>query len=194
MGTCLTVIKVVGTSALGIYAGTSIANLTSFDIFSRVLNSYSVNNNIKSSKEIVQVIKAKLLVNGIFKNALGLISSIAFYLAYSSGPKALKHPYLIYSGLVFPICSLSLGLISGKAIHKLLFECSAGAKTEVKSGLDDSVYNDLGEADIEEEVELHLRKENLLNFISGLKIANRINSVVSLAGFVVSVIGIYGDY
>jgi autophagy-related protein 33 len=215
MGTCLAVIKVIGVTTLGVYTGSVATNaLNGYDIVKYVLESSATINNIK---QINAFITKKLATNGIFLSVLGSISSIAFQLAYNAAPARSKHPYLIYSSLVFPISSVIYGLVSRKQLLKFFYldwflanskpvKDAKPKKEPIRSELDNSVYKDLGDsssvdehgededAEIEAEVDFHLSKRVAQEALDSVQFANKFVSVLSVLGFVIASVGVHGDF
>lgn len=219
MGTCLAVTKVIGTTTLGLYTGITLANISHYDIFVHVLESTTVQN----FNEVNAHLKSKIKENGVILSVLGGISSIFFQLSYFKAPTRAQHPYLIYASLVLPISSVVYGLISRKELIKFFkldelikeWRFGVGAvevlkkqkKEQAISELDNSVYKDLGSDDsssvegaqqedeeITREVEVHLNKTSSENLVKKLGLANKIVGGVSLVGFVIASVGIYGDF
>lgn len=169
MGTCLAVIKVIGISTLGLYTGAIATNvLSGYDILKFVLDKTATVSNIDT---INRSIRSKLSLNTLIINLLGSVSSLAFQLAYFGAPPRGKHPYLIYSSLVFPLSYLIHFKFVRSEINKFynLKASKSGSRTDeddgkkkkrklnkaekqkksneqLRSDLDNSIYKDLGEA------------------------------------------------
>lgn len=165
MGTCLAVIKVIGISTLGLYTGVVATNvLSGYDILKFVLNKTATVSNIDT---INKFIRSKLSFNGIAINILGTVSSLAFQLAYFGAPPRSKHPYLIYSSLVFPLSYFIHFKFAKNELNKFyklkdsqnkshmdvndqrkkrkLNQEKKQKNDSLRSELDNSVYKDLGE-------------------------------------------------
>ncbi|KAH3682934.1 hypothetical protein WICPIJ_006088 [Wickerhamomyces pijperi] len=221
MGTCLAVIKIIGTTSLGIYTGTVFSNqLTSLDILKK-----SILRNTENAKPL-EIIKEHLTLNSIVLGIFGSLSTFAFQLSFFGAPVSLKHPYLIYSSLVFPIsAAIFISLNCEDLIRLINFESlildsdkketktkkAKKEKKQLRSDLDNSVYKDLGESNSEEEgeedlaaveedeeinneVEAHLEKATALKVVENLKLSNSIVLGVSLTGLLITAIGLYGDH
>lgn len=201
MGTCLAVIKVVGLSTLGLYTGGVATNvLSGYDILKFVLDKTATISNLDT---VNKFIRSKLSLNGIILNVLGAISSFAFQLAYFGAPARSKHPYLIYSSLVFPLSYLTYYNLARSEVSMFyrLKELGVDASTRdakkekqrpqkdyLRSDLDNSAYKDLGdsssvdgnEESIEELLghdgqEVEKEVEFHLNRHTGLNALNRIH-------------------
>lgn len=198
MGTCLAVIKVVGITSLGLFTGGVCTNvLNGSDIVEYVINSSSKSN----IKQINSIIIKKIKTNAIYLSVVGSISTIAFQLAYFGAPARYQHPYLIYSSLIFPISSILYGLLSKDSILKYFNLDSlikSNKREPIRSELDNSVYKDLGENseddEIEEEVEFHLSKKIAIEALDKLKDVNKIVSVISFIGLLITSVGVHGDF
>ncbi|CCH44217.1 putative membrane protein [Wickerhamomyces ciferrii] len=230
MGTCLAVTKIIGTTSLGIFAGYSISNISTYDILIKVLSQSNLIDFAQWNGKINEI----LVKNSIVLGGLGGISSLLFALSYNSSPSSGKHPYLIYASLVLPISSILIGILGKNEISNylkldsLIEKFKQGntisgdnvkqVKQVITSELDNSVYKDLGDDsvsttseqdqdqepitpegqneddEISKEVEIHLNKTTILNLLNKLNFINKFISGVSVLGFVISSIGIYGDY
>lgn len=224
MGTCLAVIKIIGTTSLGIYTGTVFSNqLSNLDILKKTI--------LKNTENVkpLDIMKEHLTVNTIVLGIFGSLSTLAFQLSFFGAPARLKHPYLIYSSLVFPISAAVFGALNFKDLCKLInFDSlvrdnmtqdtktkkAKKDKKQLRSDLDNSVYKDLGEsnsdedeqteeaelAEVEEdeeiskEVEAHLEKTTALKVVDNLKFSNSIVLGVSFTGLLITAIGLYGDH
>ncbi|CDR36352.1 CYFA0S01e00760g1_1 [Cyberlindnera fabianii] len=222
MGTCLAVIKVIGTTSLGLFAGTVVTMTSGSEILKHVLLSSS--GSVTLSDQSYGLVKKQITWFGAVLAALGTISTTAFQLAYTSAPRSMKHPYLIYASLVFPVSAGVYYGISGRALKNwygfkgLLQEQGKkkkqdedavvqkkADKKQVVSDLDNSIYKDLGETsadeaanaedeEIEAEVEAHLNERSAIDALNKVQLGNKIVSALSTLGFVVATIGIYGDF
>jgi hypothetical protein len=210
MGTCLTVIKIVGTTSLGLYAGAVATNLTNYEILIHVLHSA----NASTLNRANAVIKDKLKTTGRLLTTLGTVATSAFLLAYTQAPSVLKHPYLIYASLVAPISGLVYvalaknDLVKYCQLEKLIQQQKKKQPKEaVVSELDNSVYKDLGDVlttsdederaedgEIEQEVEFHLSQKTAQQTLERLHLGDQINAVLATTGFIITTIGLYGDH
>lgn len=223
MGTCLTVIKVVGTTSLGIYAGVIASNLSNYGIMSHVLKTATV----ATSEKATGLVLGKIKTTGALLASLGTIATGAFILAYTQAPRALKHPYLIYASLVAPLTSIIYLGLTRPHLHQYCElkkmkkqrqaerPASKKHKQEVISELDNSTYKDLGDvlttsdeetpsaqttstgdedSEVEQEVELHLAQKSLLDTLYSVHLGDHINVAISTLGFVVATVGLYGDH
>lgn len=121
MGTCVTVIKLIGFSSLGLLSGslTYLSIQAIPDLITQLNNQVSV--SAASATSILDSIAQNLTVSKISNVLLTAISSGMFYLAYKYSPPLEKHPYLIYSGLGAPLAIAALyvqGLSADGAIAK----------------------------------------------------------------------------
>lgn len=220
MGACLTVIKVVGTASLGLYAGAVATNLTTHDILVQCLTA----TDITTAQRANAVIKDKLRASARLLGALGSLATTAFLLAYTQAPPALKHPYLLYAALVAPISTAVYTVLIKADVTKYCemqkakkmrpSSANKQKKESLVSDLDNSVYKDLGDVlttsdeddarsasaaqdedeEIEQEVELHLNQKTLLSILNHVHLGDKITSVLSIAGFVLATVGLYGDH
>ncbi|KAG7191347.1 uncharacterized protein KQ657_003519 [Scheffersomyces spartinae] len=101
-GTCVTTIKVLGVTLLGLL--TSSLVFTVYDLIPRLIKEISV-SGVETSTKKSSCISLRLFVPGV-RISLGLLggaSSILFSLAYLYSPLYAQHPYLIYASLVSPL-------------------------------------------------------------------------------------------
>ncbi|KAH3675979.1 hypothetical protein WICMUC_002275 [Wickerhamomyces mucosus] len=220
MGTCLAVIKIIGTTSLGIYTGTVFSNqLSNLDVLKSTI--------LKTGEFQLEIVKDNLKTNGIVLGVFGTLSALSFNLAYFGAPAKYKHPYLIYSSLVFPISTVVYTLFSREDLRSLFHikgllnrsktppapKKLKKEKQQIRSDLDNSVYKDLGDTsnteededeeaelaaveedeEITQEVESHLQKTTALKVIDSLKFSNLIVLGVSVAGLLITSIGLYGE-
>lgn len=209
MGTCLAVIKVTGTAALGIYAGVAISSLTNYEILTHVL----ATANSANLNHVKGLIRGQFVQTMRLLTALGSLASSAFILAYSQAPRTLKHPYLIYASLVTPLSSLIYyGLLRGPVtnylrLKQLQVKESKEPRERVVSELDNSVYKDLGDVlttsdedekaedeEISEEVEFHLTQKTIEQTLERGHLGDKVNAVLGVLGFVIATVGLYGDH
>lgn len=108
MGTCVTVIKLIGFSSLGLLSGslTYLSIQAIPDLITRLNNQVSI--TAASATSILDSISQNLTISKISNVLLTAISSGMFYLAYKYSPPLEKHPYLIYSGLGAPLAIAAL--------------------------------------------------------------------------------------
>lgn len=127
MGTCVTVIKLVGFSSLGLLSA-SLTYLTIQSIPSLIarLNS-QVSITAGSASAVLDAISRNLTLSKISNVLLSAVSSGMFYLAYKYSPLLEQHPYLIYSGLGAPLALASLYLQGCSA------ECSIAKRSSVRN-------------------------------------------------------------
>lgn len=115
MGTCVTVIKVIGFSSLGLLSAslTYLSIQTIPDLITRLKNQVSI--TATSASAVLDAVTSTLTFSKLSNVLLSAVSSGAFYLAYKYSPPLEKHPYLIYSGLGAPLALLSLYFQGSKA-------------------------------------------------------------------------------
>lgn len=108
MGTCVTVIKLIGFSSLGLLSASltylSIQSIP--DLITRLNNQVSI--TAASATAVLDSVAQNLTISKITNVLLTAVSSGMFYLAYKYSPPLEKHPYLIYSGLGAPLAIASL--------------------------------------------------------------------------------------
>lgn len=199
MSVCLAVTKSIAVSSLGIYAGivttsTLVSYITPLDVI---------------SKHLSPVI-CKL---GELASALGVLSSGFFAASYFGAPQRLRHPYLLYGALVAPVSAAYLWAIS-RCNHKYYGKRHCAHNKEKKSEspqLNESVV-DLGNdaphghppitdngakcpfgsaaATNEPASKDHCRPVNCQRkIVSHLTVV----TLATIAGFVASVVGVYGE-
>ncbi|QRG36912.1 hypothetical protein FDK38_001272 [Candidozyma auris] len=120
MGTCITVIKVVGASSLGLLSG----NLA-FQSYKRVPELIrQLNNQVSiSSTQAVSVLRA--VTNNIYISTAAnvLFASLTTYLfstAYKYSPPSGRHPYLLYCAVGAPLALASYVLQARSADVKIV--------------------------------------------------------------------------
>lgn len=130
MGTCVTVIKLIGFSSLGLLS--SSLTYQSFqsipDLITRLNNQVSISTG--SASAVLNAITKNLTVSKISNILLTFLSSGMFYLAYKYSPPLEKHPYLIYSGLGGPLALASLWL-QGSSAETSISKRSSIRKTKL---------------------------------------------------------------
>lgn len=138
MGTCVTVIKLVGFSSLGLLS----ASLTYLSIQSipnliaRLNNQVSITTG--SASAVLDAISCNLTASKLSSVLLTAVSSGMFLLAYKYSPLLDQHPYLIYSGLGAPLALASLYLQGNIADSNIANRSSARkAKLATKKSSDD---------------------------------------------------------
>lgn len=196
MSVCLGVIKSIAVSSLGLYAGTLVTG---------TLVSY-----VTPLEVISQHLKPVVCKLGEFASVLATLSTGFFSLSYFGAPPQLRHPYLLYGALVAPVSGLYLWAIS-RCNHK----CSSSRKNHCPVGranhadpappLNDSVV-DLGpvpETDGDAKCpfgsaaatngtaaqDAHRPQACQSKIVTHLTLI----SVATVAGFVASVVGVYGE-
>lgn len=199
MSVCLAVTKSIAVSSLGIYAGI---------VTTSTLVSYIMPLDV-ISKHLSPVI-CKL---GELASALGMVSSTFFAASYFGAPLPLRHPYLLYGALVAPVSAAYLWAIS-RCNHKYYSKRHCAQSDEKKSDspqLNDSVVdlgketpaghppiaNDgakcpFGSAAATNEpasVDAHRPVNCQRKIVSHLTLI----SLATIAGFVASVVGVYGE-
>lgn len=119
MSVCLGVTKGIAVSSLGIYAGI----LTTGSLCSYMIPSHVITEHLRSA--VCRI--------GEAASTLGLLSTGFFSLSYFGAPTHLRHPYLIYSALVAPASALYLWAIS-RCNHK----CHAKSKLSKEGKTDEN--------------------------------------------------------
>lgn len=137
MGTCVTVIKLVGFSSLGLLS----ASLTYLSIQSIPNLIARLNNQVSitagSSSAVLDAISCNLTASKLSSVLLTAVSSGMFLLAYKYSPLLEQHPYLIYSGLGAPLALASLYLQGNIADSNIAKRSSARkAKLATKKSSD----------------------------------------------------------
>lgn len=108
MGTCITVIKIVGASSLGLMTGslTYQSFQTIPDLIRQLNNQVSISAN--SASEILSAVTTNLLVSKALNVLLASLLTAFFAMAYKYSPASAKHPYLLYSALGGPLALVLL--------------------------------------------------------------------------------------
>lgn len=196
MSVCLAVTKSIAVSSLGIYAGivttsTVVSYITPLDVI---------------TKHLSPVI-CKL---GELASALGLVSSGFFAASYFGAPEQLRHPYLLYGALVAPVSAAYLWAIS-RCNHKYYNKRHCEQKKAESPQLNESVVdlgkdapaghpaitndgakcpfgsaaanNEPASNDAHRPVNCHRKIVSHLTLIT----------LATIAGFVASVVGVYGE-
>lgn len=247
MGTCITVIKVVGASSLGLLSG----NLA-FQSYKRVPELIrQLNNQVSiSSTQAVSVLRA--VTNNIYISTAAnvLFASLTTYLfstAYKYSPPSGRHPYLLYCAVGAPL-ALALyvlqarsadvkivkraglqqehveGQVASKSDAATTAPAPAPALVQANEDSDGSlgksyihVSDSLSSSStpsttspnspqqqatdihpttsaIEQEVEEALSKKEYINNLETVKKSYKTAFTISSAAFVVSAIGLVGDF
>ncbi|SGZ56690.1 CIC11C00000000487 [Sungouiella intermedia] len=130
MGTCVTVIKLVGFSSLGLLS----ASLTYLSIQSIPNLIARLNNQVSisatSASGVLDAIAHKLTLSKLANVFLSAVSSGMFYLAYKYSPVLEQHPYLIYSGLGAPLALATL-YVQGNGADSSISKHSAVRKSKL---------------------------------------------------------------
>lgn len=138
---------------------------------------------------------------------LSAISSSAFVLAYALSPSRARHPYLLWSALF--VGASSLGDFLLQPVNAKTGSAAARAKAEAKRSVKsakegrparamDASYEVVGDSDTpdserESEVEEEVNGEEVRSLMEAYVLGLGIRGLVSGAGFVMSVVGIWGD-
>lgn len=108
MGTCVTVIKLVGFSSLGLL--TSSLTYQSFQTIPELIR--RLNNQVSigaaSASVVLSAAATNVLVSRAANVLLASLLSALFATAYRYSPPSAKHPYLLYSAFGAPVALLSL--------------------------------------------------------------------------------------
>ncbi|ODV59811.1 Atg33p ASCRUDRAFT_71315 [Ascoidea rubescens DSM 1968] len=125
MGTCLKVTKVIGTTTLGILAGS--LTLQTFSIFPYLSDilPFTKKNDFQDNLNTLTSNIHKLIYS------LGSISSSLFLLTFFKSPKRLRHPYLLYASIPVQFALGYLFFKTNLLESKLLssIETDLGSKT-----------------------------------------------------------------
>lgn len=116
-GTCITTIKVLGASSLGLLSGSLVYQ--SIETIPLLINKLQYEVSI-SSNEILSQVKLIITTTRVSNVILGSISSGLLWLAYLASGARDKHPYIIYSTISVPIALASLYYKSYKYENKVL--------------------------------------------------------------------------
>lgn len=116
-GTCITTIKVLGASSLGLLTGSLVYQ--SIQSIPLLINKLQYEVAI-SSTELLSQIKLIITVSRVSNLVFGSISSGLLWLAYLASSSRDKHPYIIYSTFSIPIALATLYYQSYKYESKLL--------------------------------------------------------------------------
>lgn len=147
MGTCLTVTKLTSISCLGVITGVLLQDAFSGVPFLVQLTKRAPVNEIKAAtKKLIS--KTRLVVAG-----LGTIASVLLAMSFFKAPPRERHPYLLYSALGAPAAAITLLSGTGPAASVLLTEVVTKSETEERSQLDDSVYQTVGDDDVDADAE-----------------------------------------
>lgn len=115
MGTCITVIKLLGASSLGLLTSslTYQARLQIPQLISRLNAQVSVASS--QASVVLDDISVNNLIFKVLNVAVATLSTGLFVLAYKYSPATEKHPYLVYSALGAPLALASLFWKGNKA-------------------------------------------------------------------------------
>lgn len=116
-GTCITTIKVLGASSLGLLSGSLVYQ--SIETIPLLINKLQYEVSI-SSNEILSQVKLIITTTRVSNVILGSLSSGLLWLAYLASGVRDKHPYIIYSTISVPIALASLYYKSYKYENKVL--------------------------------------------------------------------------
>lgn len=205
MSVCLGITKGIAVSSLGLYAG--------------ILTTSTILTYASPLDVISQHLRSAVCKVGEAASALGALSTGFFALSFFGAPSHLRHPYLIYSALVAPVSALYLWGISRcshKCHAKSKDERTAQEKAQGKSHdanppLSDSVV-DLGAEKIPQGhpavkegakcpmgsaavTHSPAETDHARTPACKIKFARHLALVtgIAVAGFVQSVIGLYGE-
>lgn len=121
MGKCITVIKLVGASSLGLLTGSlTYQSLLAIPEMIRRLN-HQVSVSSQAAAPVFNNIVRSLACSQVVNAVLTAVSTYSFYMAYKYSAPSGKHPYLIYSALGAPLALVSLyvkGIYAEREIHK----------------------------------------------------------------------------
>lgn len=235
MGTCITVIKVVGASSLGLLSGNlafqSYKKIP--DLISKINNQVSISSTAAAS--VLRLVMQNVVVSGTANILLATLSAYLFSTAYKYSPPSGRHPYLLYCALGAPLAAAlyhlqTLGadvkIVKRACLQKKIVEKKkseqpvAPVRSSDDSPLDksyihvsDSLSSTTTPASstpnspeqpatdiqpttsaIEQEVEEALSKKEYLNHLETERNSYKTAFAVSSAAFVVSAIGLVGEY
>ncbi|PSK40511.1 hypothetical protein C7M61_000156 [Candidozyma pseudohaemuli] len=236
MGTCITVIKVVGASSLGLLSGNlafqSYKKIP--DLIREINNQVSISSTAAAS--VLKLVMQNVVVSGTANIILATLSAYLFSTAYKYSPPSGRHPYLLYCALGAPLAAALYHLQTWGADVKIVKRACLQKKivekkkseppvAPVRSTSDDSsldksyihVSDSLSSTTtpasstpnspeqpatdiqpttsaIEQEVEEALSKKEYLNHLETERNSYKTAFAVSSAAFVVSAIGLVGEY
>lgn len=237
MGTCITVIKVVGASSLGLLSGNlafqSYKKIP--DLIRQINNQVSISSTAAAS--VLKKVMQNVVVSGSANLILAALSAYLFSTAYKYSPPSGRHPYLLYCAVGAPLAAalyhlqtwgtdvkiLKRGCLQKKIVEKKK-KAAEPAVAPLRSGdessLDKSyihVSDSLSTTStpssstpsspqqpatdiqpttsaIEQEVEEALSKKEYINHLEIERSSYKTALVVSSTAFVVSSIGLVGEY
>ncbi|PVH13608.1 uncharacterized protein CXQ87_001716 [Candidozyma duobushaemuli] len=235
MGTCITVIKVVGASSLGLLSGNlafqSYKKIP--DLISKINNQVSISSTAAAS--VLRSVMQNVVVSGTANILLATLSAYLFSTAYKYSPPSGRHPYLLYCALGAPLAAASYHLqtlgadvkiVKRACLQKKIVEKKkseqpvAPVRSSDDSPLDKSYIHVSDSSSstttpasstpnspeqpatdiqpttsaIEQEVEEALSKKEYLNHLETERNSYKTAFAVSSAAFVVSAIGLVGEY
>ncbi|RQM06860.1 hypothetical protein DH86_00000011, partial [Scytalidium sp. 3C] len=178
-------LKFVGSISLGLLTGLSYTLSTLTVPTLLTLPSASTASRAFSNLTSVSLTQARTLSG---------ISSTAFILAYVLSPRSQKHPYLLWSALFVAGSSLTDFVFPTKSIS----EPKPSREQKGKSRQMDASYEVVGDSHSEgttsgEEVEEEVNGEEVREALKSFMTSQVARTAVAGIGFVMSVIGIWGD-
>lgn len=120
MGTCITVIKVIGASSLGLLTGTMALEKYKAipDLMARLNSEESIHS--ASGKNMLKKILTHVFTISGASIGLASLTSYLFSTAYKYSPLTARHPYLMYCALGAPLAVAALQYKSWGTEFKLL--------------------------------------------------------------------------
>lgn len=103
MGTCITVIKIIGASSLGLLSGTMALQKYKAvpDLLARLNKEESI--HLASGSHLLSSIVSRVFVASGASVALASLASYLFSTAYKYSPLSAQHPYLVYCAIGGPV-------------------------------------------------------------------------------------------
>ncbi|KAF4972044.1 hypothetical protein FZEAL_9682 [Fusarium zealandicum] len=181
--TSVSLLKFVGTVSLGLLTGVSysISTLT-LPALLRLPSSSSASHGLTTLSD---ALKTPIL-------ALTTLATAPFLIGFALAPRASRHPYLLYTALLAALSSVAPVLIPSPAPRRATSDAprqSSRAKMEAS-------YEILGESTSEpaseEEID-NVNGEEVRAEVEGLARGYVARTALSALGFVMAVVGIWGD-
>ncbi|KAF5603673.1 Autophagy-related 33 [Fusarium subglutinans] len=182
-GTSVSLLKFVGTVSLGLLTGVSysITSLT-LPVLLRLPSSNSASHGLAS---LNAALKTPLL-------ALTSLAAAPFLISFALAPRSSRHPYLLYTGLLATLSFVAPLLIPAPATRHV---ASSAPRQSPRAKMEAS-YEVLGDAHSEpasEEDIDDINGEGVRVEVEGLVHNYIARTAFSALGFIMAVIGIWGD-
>lgn len=196
MGTCITVIKLIGAGSLGIATGT--LAFSSYKMLPGLIQDHS-----SSISKFQQMVSYTVNFTRLSFITLGSLASSAFFMLFKYSALRGKHPYLIYAAIAFPLSLIPAAYQAYTTNTSFLGlpqlpKLPAPSKS-FTSNLDNSMYLDLGrtssldDEEDEQDPENAIIKKQIEINLKSLQSTYKIAASITGAAFAIATIGIAGD-